>query len=353
MAAGMPLAQTPTVAEDIARTLEQTREDWEELRGGRMLITGGTGFFGRWLLSSFAVIEQQLRLGAEAVVLTRDADAFHRSMPALAQAPNIRLIQGDVADFPFPDGSFTHAIHAASELSHAQPTPAFDLMAHSIDSGRHVLEFCRRSGVRKLLYTSSGAVYGPPVPGRDALAEDDALSPLPLRGSSAYAGAKRSLELMAAMWGQQHGIDVRIVRGFAFLGPFLPLDSPLAAAGFLQAALLGRDIVIQGHGQTVRSYLYGGDLATWLWRILFRGQRDRPYNLGSDARVTIAQLAASIAAQSDSPIAVRIMGTRDPTQPLDVYVPDISRARRELALDVFTPLNEAIRRTLRHHREAH
>ncbi|MCJ7773293.1 MAG: hypothetical protein MUP22_09200, partial [Desulfobacterales bacterium] len=61
--------------QDKVHIMKHTRDLWEELRGERIFITGGTGFFGCWLLESFCYACDQLDLKANAVVLTRDPDA--------------------------------------------------------------------------------------------------------------------------------------------------------------------------------------------------------------------------------------------------------------------------------------
>src|SRR6266699_1485011 len=101
----------PVPREDLEHVLAHTRELWEELRGNRIFITGGTGFFGCWLLESFAWANDKLDLHAAAVVLTRNAEAFRTKAPHLADHPAIRLHTGDICSFDFPSGSFSHVIH--------------------------------------------------------------------------------------------------------------------------------------------------------------------------------------------------------------------------------------------------
>ena len=96
------------------------RDDWEELRGQRLFITGGTGFFGMWLLETFLWANQKLDLGAEVLVLSRDPAAFLRKMPHLAGHPDLGFHAGSMDRFAFPAGEFSHIIHAATE-SHDVP----------------------------------------------------------------------------------------------------------------------------------------------------------------------------------------------------------------------------------------
>ncbi|MDI1315495.1 NAD-dependent epimerase/dehydratase family protein [Prosthecobacter sp.] len=340
-----------SLADDLEMILARTLPLWEEMRGGRLFLTGGSGFFGCWLLESFIHANRVLELGAEVVVLSRDPAAFRSRAPHLASAGCVTLLQGNVTQFTPPQGNFTHIIHAASELSMSQPKDALGLIETTLLGTRRVLDFARESGARKFLFTSSGAVYGPMTPGRKHLCEDDPVSTLPLEPRSAYAEAKRLAELVCAIYGQEHGIEIKIARGFAFLGPHLSLDSHLAAASFLRSALHDEPITIQSHGCVVRSYLYGADLAIWLWTILFKGTSGRPYNLGSDVPVSITELAASIQAAVSVPLTVNVLGKLKPDELVDIYVPDIHRSRTELGLDVFTPLAEAIRRTLLFHND--
>jgi len=110
-----------------------------------------------------------------------------------------------------------------------------------------------------------------------------------------------------------------------------------------------QEIVIQGHGQTVRSYLYGADLAIWLFTILLRGEHARPYNLGSDIPITIAQLAEFTAKACGSHAGIRILGHLQPDETAEVYLPDINRARTELGLGVLIPFEESLKRTALYH----
>jgi dTDP-glucose 4,6-dehydratase len=102
---------------------------------------------------------------------------------------------------------------------------------------------------------------------------------------------------------------------------------------------------VNGDGTPFRSYLYAADLAIWLWTILAHGQSCRPYNVGSERAVSIAELAQTVAAIVEPQSPIRVAGVPCPDAPASRYVPDTTRARTELGLAEWIPLDEAIRLT--------
>lgn len=329
------------LAADLEDILTRGEAYFRRLAGERLFVTGGTGFFGRWLLAALAVADQRLALGLQVTVLSRDPQAFARSDPRLAAAPSIRWWPGDVRHFTPPPGAFPLVIHAATAASEAlnrsDPLAMFDTI---VDGTRRVLDFAAAAGTRALLLTSSGAVYGPQPTDLAQLAESFAGGPDPNSPLSAYAEGKRAAEFIAAA----SGLPVKVARGFAFVGAHLPLDAHFAAGNFIRDAVAGRPIEIRGDGTPLRSYLYAADLVVWLLAILLDGKPNRPYNVGSDRAVSIAELARTVADVAGGG-EVRIL-TPPADRPPERYVPAIERARSELGLDVWTPLPEAFRRSV-------
>jgi nucleoside-diphosphate-sugar epimerase len=341
----------PLPFDDLSHILDHSREIWEEARGKRFFITGGTGFFGIWLLESFCHCNDTLGLGARATILTRDTAAFAQKAPHLAVRPDLTFIQGDIRDFTFPEGEVDYLIHAATEasakLNHEAPHEMLDAIVAGM---RRVLDFAIAANVHKLLFTSSGAVYGAQPSALTQVHEDHLGAPNCLNPASAYGEGKRVAELMAAIHAKQYGTEIKIARCFAFIGPHLPLNTQFAIGNFLRDAMASAPIKVGGDGTPHRSYLYAADLAIWLWTLLFKGQSLRPYNVGSEESHSIASLASLVKHALDSPSPVEIAQTAIPGVPISRYVPATSRAREELGLHTHISLVEAIRRTARWHR---
>jgi nucleoside-diphosphate-sugar epimerase len=341
---------TNPLAGDLDHILERTEALWEEVRGRRIFITGGTGFFGCWLLESFAWANDRLKLKASALALTRNLDAFKEKAPHLAAHPAIRFHAGDVRSFIFPKGGFSHIVHAATESSAAlnekDPLLMFDTI---VDGTRRALEFARTCGAEKILLTSSGAVYGPQPPGITHLPEEQPTASVPPESRSAYGEAKRAAETLCALYSKPHGLNAKIARCFAFVGPYLPLSAHFAVGNFIRDGLAGGPIRVKGDGTPYRSYLYAADLAIWLWTILLRGEPCRPYNTGSEEAVTIGELAHQVARCFQPTARVEIACEPQPGKPPERYVPSVQRCALELGLRPAVDLRESLCRTIRWH----
>jgi nucleoside-diphosphate-sugar epimerase len=334
---------------DLDHILRHTEGIWEPLRGQRIFVTGGTGFFGRWLLESFARANVELDLGASACVLTRNPAAFAAKAPLLAADTAIQLLAGDFTSFPFPEGAFHSVIHAGTEPEFQPHAGApLGIFEANVNGTRRVLEFARQSGATRFLFTSSGAAYGRQPSELTHIPEDYPGAPDTMDAGSAYGQSKRACEFMVAMYARQYGFAAPVVRCFAFSGPHLPLDLNFAVGNFVRDALAGGPIRIGGDGTPRRSYLYAADLAVWLWTILLRGESCRLYNVGSGDDLSIAELAGKVAAitsaGSGSEVGVTIGREAVPGGPVARYVPSVARARSELGLSVWIPLDEGIRR---------
>lgn len=339
----------PLPQADLEYLLDRTERDWRALSGERLFVTGGTGFFGVWLLECLVYANDRLGLDIRATTLTRDSAAFAARLPHLSRRRELSWHVGDPRTFEFPPGEFPHIVHLATPASAAlnaqDPAEMFDII---FAGTRRTLAFAAQAGCANFLLASSGAVYGPQPPDLEKIPETYNGAPDPNDPRSAYAEGKRAAELLCALASRAQPAP-KIARCFAFVGPHLPLDAHFAVGNFIRDALGAGDIVVQGDGTAYRAYLHAADLIVWLLAILLRGQPNRPYNVGSDQAVDIAELARRVGARVAPEKRVLVRAQTGGAPPAR-YVPDIERARQELGLSVGIGLDAAIARTAAWHR---
>lgn len=335
-------------ADDLDRVVAHSAPHFERFRGTTILITGATGFFGRWMLETLMAANRQLSLGVRCVA--------HGSARSAASAQpqfhgQVDWVFGEIEALPrllttaghAPDslGAIVH-LAVSSAVADGRPRP-LGAFTDAVQGTQAVLSMARGAPGCRVLITSSGAVYGRQASMHQVLSED--VSPLadPLDVGDGYGAGKRALEFLAAAAVAEHGTQAVIARPFAFIGPRLPLDRNFAAGNFLRDTLRGDPIVIAGDGRAVRSYLYASDLADWLWAVLAAGRPGRAYNVGSSTPVSILQLANAIAQVGETHVIVN-GGTVNEARP--AYVPDVTRITTELGVRERVDLPEAVRRTI-------
>src|SRR5271155_2424591 len=245
----MRAAMTTTrLARDLDNILDRTEPLWQELRGQRVLITGATGFFGCWLLESFAWANRRLHLNAHAVGLSRHPQSLAHKAPHLAQDPAITLHAADVRHGDFPQGEFSYVIHAATDASAKLNCEAPLIMYDTVVEGtRRALQFAMASSVSRFLLVSSGAVYGNQPPQLTHVTESFEGAPDPLNPASAYAEGKRAAELLCSLAASRR-LATTTARCFAFVGPYMKLDAHFAIGNFIGDRLHQRAIRVQGDG---------------------------------------------------------------------------------------------------------
>ena len=320
---------------------EVSREDILSMAGSRILVLGATGFVGTWICQSLAHAADRLAIPLELTILSRSPEPAAAVLQSMAPRLRLRAVSADVTR-PLPAvGDHDIVIHAATaasaSLNESDPT----LMRSTIVDGmRHVLDLAATWGSTKIVFTSSGAVYGRQPEGLDRF--DESWTPLDEGSSNAYMEGKRAAEAMLAEWtdGSRRAVAARL---FAFLGPGLPLDTHFAAGNFVRDAITGGPIVIRGDGRTIRSYQYPSDMCSWILGLAARQVSEFAYNVGSDTALSLAELASRISKIQTGNPPVEIRGD---LQPVHRYVPSTDRIETELGVKNHVGIDESIKKTL-------
>ena len=285
----------------------------------QILITGGTGFFGKSLLKADL-------FSGDTHLFLLSRNGLRSKIPCKAK---VTPIFGDIRTVDLSGFQFDSVIHAAAPSGGG----ATDDEMYSIltEGTAHLLEELKKmDSVKRLLYVSSGAVYGKQE--NDFASETDPLNP-----TTPYGKGKVEAEKMCLA----SGIPCVIARCFAFAGEFLPKNAHFAIGNFLADLEEKRTIRINGDGTPIRSYLYADDLAKWLVTLLNNGRPGEAYNVGSEEAFSIRELAKIIASRTTPPLTVEVKGVAT-GEKAQRYLPSTAKIRTELDLPIPRSLQESL-----------
>ena len=341
------------ISDDLESVFNATAPYWEEIRGKKIFFTGATGFFGIWLLESFLRACNNLDLNSEALVLSRNPEKFLQQQPHLAACRRIKFHKGDVRNFEFPLGEYTHILHGATTsatetFEKQDPLVKFDTVAVGT---KHVLDFAVHSGCEKFLFISSASAYGKQPNNILQINESYNGAPLTIDKNfdhSVLGEAKRVSELLTIIYSDKYNFETKIARCYSFVGPYIPLNIHYVIGNVIRDAINGGPIRLSGDGTTERSYLYISDLSTWLWTILFKGKDCEIYNVGSEVNINTKKLAEIVAESFKNEIEIIVEKSPGKIKNIDRYIPSTKKARDSLGLQETINLSTAIEKTLCH-----
>ncbi len=309
---------------------------------GKILVTGGAGFIGSHL------VERLLARG-DMVTALDNFDSFYdpaikrSNIKAAGQGAGSRryvLVEGDIRDAAavetvFSRGGFDAVVHLAARAG-VRPSIEDPVLYEDVNlkGTAHLLEACRRHGVRRFLFGSSSSVYGDTTP---APFHEDARVDRPV---SPYAATKAAGELQCHTYHHLFGLHVFCLRFFTVYGPRQRPE--MAIHKFGRLILEGKPVPRFGDGHSERDYTFIDDILDGVIRALDRVEGYRVYNLGEARRVSLTYLIELLEKELGRKAIVEAM----PDQPGDVKLTcaDVSRARAELGYDPQVPIEEGIRR---------
>lgn len=318
---------------DLNEILSRSALDLEKMRNGKILLLGGTGFVGRWLVSTLVYANRNLNLDISIHVGTRD----------------VRKAKDSWELFSNPDVN----MHDALELGRLS---GFDFLVHGATpsrpetgglDGNQVLkstEFCtnellsiaRKSHKPNMMHLSSGIVYGERRDTNVKISERKIYSG---NFESSYARAKHLAEIAVADATRKNLVSGCNPRLFSFAGPLISTSGHFAIGDFMRMGRLGGQIEVQGNPQSTRSYMYPTDMVTWLLSFLVNPSLS-PINVGSEDSKTMLEIASLVAELFDCRVAV--VGSAK--LPESHYVPDVRGTKSCYGVSEDISVQEALRR---------
>lgn len=295
----------------------------------KLLITGGTGFWGKNVLNTLLQDVFFIDYFDDIMILSRNVTKFKRDYPEFC-SPKFTLIEGDVRHFECERTDIHYILHLATDASKdLNDNRPLEMMDTVINGTKHVLELAaKQTQLKRFLMASSGAVYGDIPDDIDGVKEEqwfalDFNNPI-----NAYAQSKCTAEMLCQIYHQKQGLPMVIARGFAFVGDYLPQDTHFAIGNFIKQAKEEGKITIKSDGSAKRSYMDAKDLAKILLNLLIKEHLQHiVYNVGSAEGLTLKEWAYRIA-QEYGDIPVEILGA--PQEGYSAgknYVPNVDRIK--------------------------
>lgn len=353
---------TDVVNSDLSYICGHLAEEFAAMAGKKLLITGGAGFLGYYLVQAVLYWNQQSDLADIEVTIY---DNYMRGVPdwltALQDDPNLVLVKHDITH-PLPEdmGDFQYIIHAASIASpiYYRQYP-IETMDANVNGLRYLLEYCRvqqdgETPVEGFLFYSSSEIYGDPAPDAIPTAEDYRGIVSCTGPRACYDESKRYGETLCVNFARQYGLPIKTARPFNNYGPGLKISDRRVLPDFARDILAGRDIVMLSDGSPTRTFCYVADAIVGYFKILVKGRPGEAYNIGVEApEISMVQLADVVVETAVSLFDYQGKVIRKESSDKEYLVdnpnrrcPQIGKARKELGYDPGITLDEGIKRSL-------
>jgi len=311
----------------------------------KILVTGGAGFIGSHLCKSL------LDDGYQVVCLDSLITGNKKNIEGLLTNSNFEFLELDVTkpNDQIKNTSVNYVFHLASPASPIdyQNLPEETLLVNSLGT-LNMLNLSKETNA-KILIASTSEIYGDPLehPQKETYwGNANSFGP-----RSCYDESKRFAEAATYVFLQKHGIDVRIVRIFNTYGPNMQKDDGRVVSNFINWAISGEDIKIDGDGSQTRSFCYVSDLVEGIKKAMFVSEtKGQIFNLGNPEEYKIKELAEKIIELLNSKSKVTFSGSFRPDDPMQ-RCPDITKAQTVLNWEPKVKLEEGLIKTIEYYKQ--
>jgi len=308
------------------------------------VVTGGAGFIGSH------TVDKLIESGHRVVVLDNFSTGKRANLARWTDHPELHVIVCDVSHGIFAAlapitakyGPVERIVHLAAQVSVVQSiaNPLADMQVN-YGGTLHVLEYARASGVKKVVFASSAAVYGDvtdlPV------SEDATCQPV-----SPYGIHKYTSEFALDYYATVHGVPTTALRFFNVYGPRQDPSSPYSGviSIFTDRARAGRPLTIFGDGQQTRDFVYVGDVVRGIHSALGDGNSRLIANVGTGSEITVLELARTVVDLCGTKSASEIVHAPPRAGEILKSRARVDRLRDALGVVAETKLVDGLRQTL-------
>lgn len=287
----------PVVQNDLLYIASQGR-DWSFLTAAKILISGGSGMLGSYMVKTFLTLNDIYSLGLNVFCIARSTDSVQSRLSDFITHPSLSVFIHDVsAPFPVDIPGADIIIHSASQASpkYYGIDPVGTLMANTAGTAS-MLKHAVAHKSNRFMFFSSGEVYGLPSNPGLPVTESDYGFVDPMQVRSCYAESKRMGETMCVSWAHQFGLHASVVRPFHTYGPGMALNDGRVFADFVADVVRGQDIILKSDGLAKRPLCYIADATLGFLTVLLNGKSGEAYNVANpNTEISIRDLAYTLA----------------------------------------------------------
>jgi dTDP-glucose 4,6-dehydratase/UDP-glucose 4-epimerase len=334
------------IESDLNFIFNKCKNEFNLLSNKSLLVTGGTGFFGKWFLDLIFYTNKNYNKNILTTFIKRNDNKFFLDNPHQKNNKFLNIIETDILDLKSINHQFDFLLHMAATSAKETFNGETDTNKTKtlFNGAKNIMNIAIQNNISKILFTSSGVVYG--SSSKDMKDESDINDSLDLEKRNGLAKGKMLAENIISNMSTENNINFKIARCFSFVGPYLPLDMHYAIGNFINDAIFKENIIINGNGSPYRSYLYITDTLVWLLKLLV-GNAEGIFNVGSERRIQIIELANMVKdiIAPTKKVIIQEKEMHEGNFKRNIYLPNTEKIRESLGVKEWTSLEDAISKT--------
>ena len=328
------------LSQDIDTLVKNTQSLITHFKGKKILLTGGNGFLGTYLIEIFSKYNENLKKKINVTVLDKTYKKNH-------SLNEINFVKKDVSEPFYFKKNFDFVIHAAGIASpfyyRKKPIETIEVTIQGIKNCLRIAKKCKA----KLIYFSTSEIYGNPEKFSVPTNENYNGNVSSIGPRACYDESKRLGETFCYIYNSYYKVHTNIIRPFNVYGPGMKQNDYRIFPNFISNILNKKQLKIYGSGNQTRTYCYVTDAIEGFLRVMALGKSGAVYNIGNNKpEISVKGIVKILKKISNNKINSKVVDypkSYPDDEPLR-RCPDISKAKKDLnfspKIDLETGLNK-------------
>ena len=344
------------IREDIKEIISSIQKEAPKFEGQTVLISGGAGFLGSYIVSVFLELNKQFKKPCKVIAMDNFITGSKKNViNDVEKNLNFQFIEHDVRN-PIPlNINADYLIHAAGLASpyYYRKFP-LETIEVAVNGTKNFLEYSRQKKIKSMLYFSSSEIYGDPNPNAIPTPETYWGNVSATGPRACYDESKRLGETLCATYHQLYNVPVKVVRPFNVYGPGMKVNDYRVIPTFMVKAIRGEALPVHDKGNQTRTFCYISDAIQGFLKILASDKNGEAFNVGTDdEEINMVSLANLVSQLSSKSVPVQLVSYPEsyPAGEPQRRCPDISKIQNTLGYQPKVNLKTGLARTIAWYRD--